>query len=108
VRAGLVSNPADYPWSSHGHYVGRRTDRLITPHPLYWQLGNTPFARDAAYGELVQAGIGSEQERALTQATLRGWALGEPDYVADLQRRTERRVAKAQAGRPLKATKLST
>lgn len=100
VRAGLVADPADYPWSSHAHYLGRRTDRLVTPHPLYWELGNTPFAREAAYAELVHAGIGSAQQRALTESALRGWALGEPDYVADLQRRTERRVAKGKAGRP--------
>lgn len=100
VRAGIAEAPADYPWSSHGHYVGRRTDRLITPHALWWELGNTPFAREAAYSELVQAGITLAQERALTDSALRGWALGEADYVADLQRRTERRVTKARAGRP--------
>lgn len=100
VRAGLVQDPAEYPWSSHQHYVGRRTDRLVTPHPLYWELGNTPFARDQAYAELVRTGISRQQEQALTDSALRGWALGEADYVADLQRRTERRVARAQAGRP--------
>lgn len=100
VRAGLVADPADYPWSSHLHYVGRRSDKLITPHPFYWELGNTPFARDIAYGDLVRSGIGPQQQQALTEATFRGWALGEADYVADLQRRTERRVAKAKAGRP--------
>ena len=100
VRAGMVSSPADYPWSSYLHYTGRRPDKLITPHPLYWEMGNTPFAREQAYAELVSAGIGSRQQQALTEATFRGWALGEPDYVADLQRRTERRVTKAKAGRP--------
>jgi putative transposase len=100
VRAGIAADPADYFWSSHSHYIGRRTDRLVTPHPLLWELGNTPFAREQAYADMVRAGISSEQQRALTDATLRGWALGEPDYVADLQRRTERRVAKGQAGRP--------
>jgi putative transposase len=100
VRAGMCADPADYAWSSHQHYIGRRTDKLITPHPLYWELGNTPFARDEAYSSLVRAGIGEQEKRALTDSALRGWALGEPDYVADLQRRTERRVARAQAGRP--------
>jgi putative transposase len=100
VRAGLVADPGDYPWSSHLHYVGRRSDRLITPHPLYWEMGNTPFARDVAYADLVRSGIGQDQQRALTDATFRGWALGEPNYVADLQRRTERRVSKGKAGRP--------
>jgi putative transposase len=100
VRAGLVADPAEYPWSSHAHYTGRRHDRLITPHPLYWGLGNTPFARDAAYAELVQSGITEQQQRNLTNSVLRGWALGEPDYVAELQKRTARRVSKTRPGRP--------
>jgi putative transposase len=100
VRAGMVADPADYRWSSHQHYMGGRTDRVITPHPLYWELGNTPFAREQAYAALVQAGISEEQKRALTDSALRGWALGEPDYVAELQKRTARRVTRGQAGRP--------
>ncbi|HEX7888207.1 MAG TPA: transposase [Ramlibacter sp.] len=100
VRAGMAADPADYRWSSHEHYIGRRADKLVTPHPLYWELGNTPFARDEAYGTLVRAGIGDREKQALTDSALRGWALGEPDYVAELQRRTQRRVARAQAGRP--------
>jgi len=104
VRAGLVAQAKDHPWSSHGHYLGLRVDRLISPHPLFWQLGNTPFAREAAYAELVQAGINSVQQLALTESTLRGWALGEPDFVADLQKMTARRVVKGRAGRPRSAS----
>jgi len=100
VRAGLVAQPKEYPWSSHAHYLGLRSDRLIKPHALFWELGNTPFAREAAYAELVQSGINPVQQKALTDATLSGWALGEADFVADLQKRTERRVSKASAGRP--------
>lgn len=100
VRAGMVADPADYRWSSHQHYIGRRVDRLITPHPLYWELGNTPFARDEAYLDLVRTGISEQEKQALTESAMRGWALGEPDYVADLQRRTARRVIRGQAGRP--------
>ena len=106
VRAGLLAQAGDYPWSSFGHYTGQRLDKFITPHPLVWELGNTPFAREAAYAELVQAGIGSVQQQALTDSALRGWALGEPDFVADLQRRTERRVNKATAGRPVAVKKV--
>jgi putative transposase len=106
VRAGLAAQPQDYPWSSHAHYLGVRTDRLITPHGLFWELGNTPFAREAAYAKLVQAGINPVQQLALSIATLRGWALGEPDFVADLQKRTQRRVEKSSAGRPFSANKL--
>ena len=105
VRAGLVTQPQDYPWSSHLHYLGVRSDRLITPHALYWELGNTPFAREAAYAELVQSGINPVQQAAITQATLSGWALGEADFVADLQKKTKRRVVKTGAGRPFSVNK---
>lgn len=104
-RAGLVLQPQDYPWSSHLHYLGLRVDRLITPHALYWELGNTPFAREAAYAELVHSGINPVQQAALTQSALSGWALGDPDFVADLQKRTERRVVKSGAGRPISVGK---
>lgn len=101
VRAGLVDKARDYAWSSHAHYIGLRTDRLITPHSLFWQLGNTPFAREAAYAESVQAGLTAEQQSALTRSVLSGWALGEAEFVADLQKRTARRLTPAQAGRPV-------
>ena len=102
VRAQMVAQPEDYAWSSYAHYVGLRTDRLITPHALYWHLGNTPFAREAAYAELVHAGISADQQGALTQATLSGWALGDARFVADLQAQTDRRLLKTRAGRPFR------
>lgn len=104
VRAGMVGDPTEYFWSSHEHYVGRRADKLVVPHPLYWELGNTPFARDQAYGDLVRSGIGTEQQEALRSSAQQGWALGDRDYVADLQKRTERRVERSKAGRPVRKT----
>lgn len=104
VRAGMVTQPIDYPWSSHGHALGLRIDRLITPHTLFWALGNTPFAREAAYAALVQAGIGNAAQTAITASVLSGWALGEQQFIDDLQQRTERRVTKASPGRPRKKT----
>jgi len=100
VRANMVAQPEDYVWSSYGHYAGRRHDRLITPHALYWGLGNTPFAREATYAEMVHAGIHADQQRALTDATLSGWALGDAKFIAGLEAQTPRRLSKDKAGRP--------
>jgi len=102
VRAGLAADPADYPWSSHAHGVGLRGDPLVTPHPLYWALGNTPFARERAYADLVHAGLDAGQHTDLARAVHSGWALGGADFVRDLQRRAERRVVRAPRGRPPK------
>jgi len=105
VRAGMVAQAKDYPWSSHAHYIGLRIDKLLTPHALVWAMGNTPFAREAAYAALVQAGITTGQTQALTDSALRGWALGEPEFVENLQKKTARRVSKGLAGRPVSPPK---
>ena len=104
AREGIVKEPRDYSWSSHAHYVGLRSDRMVTPHALFWTLGNTPFAREAAYVELVRVGVSREQQEALTHSTLGGWALGDENFVADLQKLTGRRVSKTRSGRPVRAT----
>ena len=101
VRAGMVHAPLDHPWSSHAHYVGQSIDKLVTPHPLVWALGNTPFAREAAYREWVKSGVGQGQQKALTDATLKGWALGGEAFLAELQRLTPRRLQRGSAGRPV-------
>lgn len=100
VRAGMVGKAGDYRWSSHGHYVGLRHEPLLTPHSLYWQLGNTPFEREARYAELIAQGVSAEQQQALTESALKGWALGTSDFVAELQKHTKRRAVPERAGRP--------
>ena len=105
VRAQIAAAPAQYRWSSHAHYVGLATDRLVTPHPLYWEMGNTPFAREAAYAEMVQAGVPAAQQKTLVDATLTGWVLGDPDFAQSLQKQTDRRVTKASPGRPPSASR---
>jgi putative transposase len=100
VRAGMVAQAADYVWSSHGHYIGTRPEAWLSPHALYWSMGNTPFAREAAYAGLVQSGVNQKQQQALTSSALSGWALGEEGFVQGLQKQTLRRVHPAKAGRP--------
>lgn len=100
VRAGLVAEARDYPWSSYGHYAGLRHDKLLTPHPLYWALGNTPFAREAAYAGLVSAGIPQADRTRLTEGVLHGWAVGDASFLESLQKTTDRRVSKGRPGRP--------
>lgn len=75
----------------------------MTPHGLYWQLGNTPFARQAAYAEWVGQGVSPQEQQTLGRSTHAGWALGEDEFIAALQEKTQRRVSKGRAGRPAQA-----
>jgi putative transposase len=105
VRAGMVAQASDFVWSSHRHYSGLAQDRRLTPHTLYWGLGNTPFAREAAYAEMVRDGLSVQQQTRITGAALRGWALGDAGFVAELQKRTQRRVTESRPGRPVSQRK---
>jgi len=100
VRAGLVAQPQDFAWSSYRHYAGLKPDKRLTPPAPYWDLGNTPFAREAAYCSFVQSGIGPQQVQALTFATLQGWALGSDAFLSQLEELVPRRVRLSKAGRP--------
>jgi putative transposase len=104
VRSGLAGEPQAWPWSSHRHYVGQASDRLLTPHPLYWALGNTPFSREAAYSQLVGDGIADAVHRRIEDCALHGWALGDEAFMAELQKGAGRRVARGRPGRPRKVT----
>jgi putative transposase len=107
VQSGLVREPAAYPWSSHAHYIGARTDKLVTPHAMYWALGNTPFSRELAYSQRVAGGLPAKTEAAVLNAT-RGWALGDAAFVDTLQKLTDRRLSPGRAGRPRRVTRMSS
>jgi len=100
VRAGLAEAAADYPWSSHRHCIGQAVEKGLSTHPLYWALGNTPFAREQAYADRVAQGLGAELVRQLTDSGLHGWALGDEAFLAGLQKHSPRRVRKGRPGRP--------
>jgi len=100
VRAGRVAQPELYAWSSHRTYVGQVQDKHLVPHPVYWNLGNTPFAREIAYAERVREGLSETQTQTIEASVLHGWALGDPDFIAGIQKQTSRRVSKARPGRP--------
>jgi putative transposase len=102
VRAGMVATAADHAWSSHRSYVGQGSDRLVTPHPLFWALGNTPFAREQAYADLVAAGVPAPVRDLLTASTFKGWAVGDAAYLAQLHEDAPRRPVPVTRGRPRK------
>ncbi|UDF37268.1 UNVERIFIED_ORG: transposase [Shinella sp. XGS7] len=101
-RAGWVMEPGGYAWSSGPQHLGHRRDPLITEHPLFWALGNTPFEREAAWRAWLEQGVGPEEQRALGDSALKGWPLGSAGFLQALAEGSERPVAPRQRGRPRK------
>jgi putative transposase len=101
VSEGLVNRPQDYAWSSYAHNAGLHQDNLVRSHAQYWALANTPFAREAAYQRAVEHGITAAVTEQVLAAASKGWALGSPDFVAQLQQQTDRRWTRRRPGRPV-------
>jgi putative transposase len=100
VRSRLADQAGAHPWTTAAHYLGLRTERGLTVQPQYWALGNTPFAREAAYRTLLERGSAPVHTQALAAAALKGWALGTDEFVHVLQGQTPRRLQAGKAGRP--------
>ena len=106
LQYGLVDTPARWPWSSAQEHVGLRLDAgMLTDHSEYWNLGNTPFSRQAKYRELLQVGIGETTVTRINAAIQGQWALGSDDFIQRVSMRSSRRAAPAPRGRPRKSVR---
>lgn len=57
VRAGIVRQPANYPWSSHGANANGLENPVVQPHGVYAALARSPTARRWAYRALVDEAV---------------------------------------------------
>jgi hypothetical protein len=58
VRAGLVKEPKDYPWSGHHAYLGHEVIPWITTEWVLSQLSKRELSARRAYGRFIQDGKG--------------------------------------------------
>jgi len=91
---------ADAGLSSAPHRLGGPREALLIDPPEYWQLGNTPFEREAAYRTLLDAGLPAATASWLRGAALGGWAAGSPEFTARLAAATSRPAQARPRGRP--------
>lgn len=102
VRLGLAPSPEAWPWSTHRHYAGIAPLRGVQPPGSWWSLGDTPFAREAAYRQRVHDGLPPAQAQGLREAAIKGWPVGDAAFLAALAAQTGRRTQPARPGRPRK------
>ena len=103
VRAGLVVNPAAYPWSSHNYYASGRPNGLITEHPVYLSLGSTPAERRAAYLSLFTQALEDAVLARIREAINSDSAFGSDAFLDDAEAKLGRSVRLPVRGRPLKS-----
>lgn len=100
VRAGLVFDPADYPWSSYRVNALGEDSPLVKPHMLYQRLGQWQGERQAVYRALFEAPLEDSVIEEIRRLTNGNYALGDNRFKEEMEIMLQRRARPARAGRP--------
>jgi putative transposase len=99
VRAGIVTNPSEYTWSSYRANAFGKASLLITPHNEYLQLGITPEERQMHYRELFRFHLEPNEVDNIRKSVNKGLALGSDTFKEEVEANLNRRVTPLKAGR---------
>lgn len=102
VRAGIVTAPSDYPWSSYGAHAHGCADEVIQYHPSYLDLGKDNRARQEAYRALCSENLDSKSLTIIRSAVNSGLILGGERFKDQIEAVLKRSVRAGKPGRPRK------
>ena len=98
VRAGIVSAPGDYRWSSFRSNAYGQADSLVCRHAVYLALGRSDSLRREAYRALFATPLGSPVVDAIRRATNKGIVLGFDDSRSALELALGRPLSRGMHG----------
>lgn len=96
VRAGMVSKPAEYPWSSAGPHVLGQQDRYLDPGLPFWH-------EIPDWGRWLEGEDAPESIKRLREATSAGLPCGSKAFVESVETTLSRAVRRQRRGRPPKS-----
>ena len=102
VRAGMVSHPRDYTWSSYRANGENKQDKLLTPHTVYRSLGRTIAQRKENYRTLFKAHIDEAEVNQIRQAWQTGTPLGNEYFKEMIEKKLQCKVGQDRRGKPSK------
>lgn len=94
VRAGMVTGPGQYRWSSYRANSLGWADRYVTPHTLYQRLGPNTVARCQAYRALFNTAVPEEALKLIRENTQQCTIVGDNRFQEEIKNMLERRVMK--------------
>ena len=100
VRAAMVEQPSAYCWSSFQGNAHGAADPVLTPHPLYDQLGADPQARAGAYRELFSAQVGQGLLGDIRATVNQELVLGSTQFRRQVEAMPGRQADGKARGRP--------
>lgn len=100
VRAGMVSAPGGYRWSSHARNALGAHEPRITPHRHYLELGNDDATRQYAYRTLINEALCPGEIDSLRAHTRQQKAWGSNRFQQQIEALTQRSAGLRPRGRP--------
>jgi len=100
VRAWMVAQPSEYPWSSYGANAEGRANSLLTPHPEYLALDSDPAGRISAYRALFAEVLPDELVGEIRVHLAQQKVLGTDRFRSWVEERTGRFATVRPVGRP--------
>ena len=98
VRAGMVSHPREYRWSSYAANAEGQADQHVIPHDVYLQLGSDRVSRSVAYRALFENAIGANTLAAIREATNGDWVIGNERFRNEIETLLHRQAAPTARG----------
>ncbi len=102
VRAGMVADARQYPWSSYAHNAWGAANPLISEHVEYRRLGASDAERQEAYRALLAFMQPPETLKEIRDCLQTGTPLGNDRFRTSIEATLGKRVGRAQRGRPKK------
>lgn len=107
VRAGIVNDPADYPYSGHRAYLGLEKTSLLDVDPVLRHFGVKKSTARERYAQFVKAGIKLGYQAEL-YAPDDGRILGDEEFVDSTIHRIGESDGLADRGRRIGTTQFNT
>ncbi len=102
VRAGMVTQPGSYRWSSHACNAFAREDCLVTPHAKYSSLGTTATERAQKYRRFFDEQGDERGQEEIRLHTQSGTPLGNQRFRDEIEASLRVRAGQVSRGRPEK------
>ncbi len=103
LRAAMVADPRDYPWSSHRALAFGEADPLLSPHPGYLALSADDAVRQQRYRAMVNAAVHAEEVDAIRRHLQRQHPYGPDRFRLAIEAQLGRTVGPQKIGRPGKS-----
>ena len=100
IRFGLADSAEQFEGSSASHHLGMRREPFLDEMAGFWQLGNTPFEREAAYLGLLERPIDHFECDRIETALRGGWPIGTQAFIDSVAIAQKRAARPAPRGRP--------